>query len=239
MSATTLERIRSAAPTLSVGMASADLSRLGEEMRLLESTGVPLVHFDVMDGRFTPTLTFGPLLVAAVHTALLKDVHLMIEEPLDTLAEYVAAGADVLTIHVESCRHPHRVLQALGQMKNANDPARGIVRGVGLNPGTPLATIEPLLGDCELVLLLAVNPGWGGQSFIPSTAERARRARQLIAASGRDVLLCLDGGVKRDNVAEIAALRADLVVTGSAVFDGRDALGNAQFLLDAVRGARA
>ena len=234
---TAFERIRAAAPTLTVGMATADLSRLGEEMRLLESTGIPLVHFDVMDGRFTPTLTFGPPIVAAVRTSILKDVHLMIEEPLATVGEYVAAGADVVTIHVESCRHPHRVLQALGQMKNANDPDRGIVRGVAVNPGTPLEAIEPLLGDCELVLLLAVNPGWGGQKFIPSTAERAWRAREIIYASGRDVLLGLDGGVKRDNVEEIAKLGADLLVTGSAVFDRKDAAGNARFLQDAVRGA--
>ena len=234
---TAFERIRAAAPTLTVGMATADLSRLGEEMRLLESTGIPLVHFDVMDGRFTPTLTFGPPIVAAVRTSMLKDVHLMIEEPLATVGEYVAAGADVVTIHVESCRHPHRVLQALGQMKNANDPERGIVRGVAVNPGTPLEAIEPLLGDCELVLLLAVNPGWGGQKFIPSTAERAWRAREIIYASGRDVLLGLDGGVRRDNVEEIAKLGADLIVTGSAVFDGKDAAGNARFLQDAVRGA--
>jgi len=234
---TAFERIRAAAPTLTVGMATADLSRLGEEMRLLESTGIPLVHFDVMDGRFTPTLTFGPPIVAAVRTSMLKDVHLMIEEPLATVGEYVAAGADVVTIHVESCRHPHRVLQALGQMKNANDPERGIVRGVAVNPGTPLEAIEPLLGDCELVLLLAVNPGWGGQKFIPSTAERAWRAREIIYASGRDVLLGLDGGVKRDNVEEIAKLGADLLVTGSAVFDRKDAAGNARFLQDAVRGA--
>lgn len=238
MSATAFERIRAAAPTLTVGMATADLSRLGEEMRLLESTGVPLVHFDVMDGRFTPTMTFGPPLVAAVRTSMLKDVHLMIEEPLDTVGEYVAAGADVVTIHVESCRHPHRVLQALAQMKNANDPSRGIVRGIGLNPGTPLEAIDPLLGDCELVLLLAVNPGWGGQKFISATADRARRVREKIAASGRDVLLCLDGGVKRDNAGEIAALGADLVVTGSAVFDGKDAAANARDLLAAVRAAR-
>jgi ribulose-phosphate 3-epimerase len=239
VSATAFERIRAAAPALSVGMATADLSRLGEEMRLLESTGVPLVHFDVMDGRFTPILTFGPPLVAAVRTSLLKDVHLMIEDPLATVGEYVAAGADVVTIHAESTRHPHRVLQALGAMKNANDPSRGLVRGVALNPGTPLESLDPLLDDCELVLLLAVNPGWGGQKFIPSTAARAAQAKQKIAASGRDVLLCIDGGVKRDNIGAIAALGADLIVTGSAVFDGKDALGNARALQDAVRQATA
>ena len=239
MSRAAFERIRAAAPALSVGMATADLSRLGEEIALLERSGVPLVHFDVMDGRFAPALTFGPPLVAAVRTSLLKDVHLMIDEPLATVAEYVAAGADVVTIHAESTRHPHRVLQALGQMKNANDPSRGLVRGVALNPGTPLEALEPLLGDCELVLLLAVNPGWGGQRFIPSTAERAHRVRHMIASQGRDLLLGVDGGVKRDNIGEIAALDVDLVVTGSAVFDGKDALANARALQDAVRRATA
>jgi ribulose-phosphate 3-epimerase len=239
MSGTAFERIRAAAPALSVGMATADLSRLGEEIQLLERSGVPLVHFDVMDGRFTPVMTFGPPLVAAVRTSLLKDVHLMIEDPLATVAEYVAAGADVVTIHAESTRHPHRVLQALGAMKNANDPSRGLVRGVALNPGTPLEVLDPLLADCELVLLLAVNPGWGGQKFIPSTAERAAQVRWKIAASGRDVLFCIDGGVKRDNIESIAALGADLIVTGSAVFDGKDALGNARALQDAVKRATA
>lgn len=239
MSGTAFERIRAAAPALSVGMATADLSRLGEEMQLLERTGVPLVHFDVMDGRFTPILTFGPPLVAAVRTSLLKDVHLMIEDPLATVAEYVAAGADVVTIQAESTRHPHRVLQALGAMKNANDPSRGLVRGVALNPGTPLEALDPLLGDCELVMLLAVNPGWGGQKFIPSTAARAVQVKQKIAASGRDILLCIDGGVKRDNIGDIAKLGADLIVTGSAVFDGKDALGNARALQDAVKQATA
>ena len=239
MGAGAFERIRAAAPTISVGMMTADLLRLGEELEQLGPAGVELVHFDVMDGHFTPTMTIGPPLVKAVKTPLLKDVHLMIEEPLQTVTEYVAAGADVVTIQAESCRHPHRVLQALGQMENANDPARGIVRGVAVNPGTPLEVLDPLLGDCELVMLLAVNPGWGGQSFIPSTAERARRLRERLDGLDRDVLLCVDGGVKRDNVGAITQLGADLIVTGSAVFDGVDPEGNARAMLDAVRRAAA
>ena len=237
MNGTAFARIRAAAPALSVGIATADLARLGEEVELLAGSGVPLLHFDVMDGRFAPILTFGPPLVAAVRTSLLKDVHLMIEDPLATVGEYVAAGADVVTIHAESTRHPHRVLQALGAMKNANDPSRGLVRGIGLNPGTPLEALDPLLGDCELVLLLAVNPGWGGQGFIANTAARAAQVRAKIAASGRDVLLCIDGGVKRDNIGAIAALGADVIVTGSAVFDGKDAPGNVRALQGAAKQA--
>ena len=238
---TALEMLRAASPTLSVGMVTADLLHLGAEIALLERVGVRLVHFDVMDGHFTPSMTLGPPLVAAVKTPLLKDVHLMIEEPLDTVGEYVAAGADVVTIHAEACRHPHRVLQALGQMKNTNDPARGILRGVALNPGTPLEVLEPLLGDLELVLVLAVNPGWGGQKFIANTPGRLARVREMLAGAGRDALLAVDGGVKKDNLAEIAALGPDLIVTGSAVFDGRHPEGNARTMLDLLpsKSARA
>ena len=230
-----LQILRQAAPTISVGMLTADLARLGDELALLERVGVQLVHYDVMDGRFCPMLTVGAPIVAAVQTPLLKDVHLMIEEPLDRLPEFVKAGADIVTIHVESTRHPHRALQALGGMPNANDPDRGIVRGVALNPGTPVEAIEPLLPDCELVLLLAVNPGWGGQAFIESTAARLADARARIAASGRDVILGVDGGIKRDNLARVADMGPDVIVTGSAVFDGKSPETNARTMLDTLR----
>ena len=229
-----LQTLRRAAPTISVGMLTADLRSLGTEIALLEKAGVQLVHFDVMDGRFCPMLTFGPPIVAAVRTPMLKDVHLMIEEPLDQLEAFVAAGADIVTFHVESTRHPHRVLQALGRMENANDPARGLIRGAALNPGTPLDRLEPLLGELDYVMLLAVNPGWGGQAFIESTGDRLARARELIAASGRDILLGVDGGIKKDNLERVAGLRPDLIVTGSAVFDGVDPEANARLMLEVL-----
>lgn len=234
-----LQLLRQAAPTISVGMLTADLARLGDELALLERTGAQLVHYDVMDGRFCPMLTIGAPIVAAVKTPLLKDVHLMIEEPLDRLPEFVEAGADIITIHAESTRHPHRALQALGAMRNANDPARGLVRGVALNPGTPIDVVDPLLPECELLLLLAVNPGWGGQSFIESTAERLLQAREHITRSGRDVILGVDGGVKRDNLARIADMGPDVIVTGSAVFDGKQPEANARAMLDTLHGRSA
>src|SRR5205823_1466167 len=157
-----LDALTMAYRAVSEGAAGADLARL-------DGTGVPLLHFDVMDGCFTPMMTIGPPLVKAVRTPLWKDVHLMIEEPLEKLGDYVAAGADVVTVHAESCTHVHRVLQRLGTMENANDPARGIVRGLALNPGTPLEVLEPLLDELDLVHLLAINPGWGGQKFLPAT----------------------------------------------------------------------
>jgi ribulose-phosphate 3-epimerase len=237
-SPTTFMRLRQQCPTLSVGLLTADLMALGPEISTLERAGVGAVHIDVMDGCFTPTLTVGPPFIRAIKTSLLKDVHLMIREPLATLGDYVAAGADIITVHVEACTHVHRVLQHLGTTPHGVDPARRIVRGIGLNPGTPLETIEPLLDEVELVVLLAVNPGWGGQSFIPSTYRRIERVRQTIGTAEADVLVAVDGGVTRDNIDEIAAAGVDLVVTGSAVFDGRSAAANAEFMLRTVRQGR-
>ncbi|MEM7200727.1 MAG: ribulose-phosphate 3-epimerase [Planctomycetota bacterium] len=230
----TVARLRRAAPTLSVGMVTADLLRLGSEIQLLEDAGVHAVHFDVMDGVFCPMMTIGPPVVKAVRTAMVKDVHLMVDDPLPKLGAFVAAGADVVTLHVEATRHPHRALQELAGMENANDPARGLVRGIALNPGTPVTALDPLLGEVELVLLLAVNPGWGGQRFDPGTPAKIAATQERIRASGRDIVLCVDGGITRANVAEVAGLGADLIVTGSAVFDGKTPADNARAMLAAV-----
>lgn len=232
---TALAILKAAAPTLSVGILTADLLALGAELRVLEQAGITVVHFDVMDGVFVPMLTFGPPVIRAARTALLKDAHLMIDEPLAKVADYVAAGADIVTVHVEASRHVHRVLQQLGQMKNANDPERGIVRGVALNPGTPVEAIAPLLDEIDLVMLLAVNPGWGGQRFIAATSRRIAQARQIAAAASSDVLIAVDGGITLQNVAEVARAGADLIVTGSAVFDGKSAAANAGAMLQALR----
>ena len=234
-----LETLREFAPTISVGILTADLLRLGSEVSLIEQAGVKVVHFDVMDGCFCPMMTLGPPLIKAVKTPLLKDVHLMIEEPLEKVGDYVAAGADLITIHAESCRHPHRVLQQLGKMENANQAARGLIRGVALNPGTPLETLEPLLGELEMILLLAVNPGWGGQKFIESTHERLREVKKMVQKSGNDILIAVDGGIKRDNVAEMGASGVDLVVTGSAVFDGKAPSRNAKNMIAALHASPA
>jgi len=228
--------LRELTPTISVGILTADLLSLGSEVALLEQTDVKLIHFDVMDGCFCPMLTVGPPFIKAVETPLLKDVHLMIQDPGQNISDYVAAGADMVTVHVESCTHIHRVLQALGQMTNANDPRRGLIRGIALNPGTPLEVIEPLLYQVELIMLLAVNPGWGGQQFIESTERRLSKAKRIISDSGREILLGVDGGIKRDNIAEVAQMGADIVVTGSAVFDGKSPVENANFMLNALRG---
>jgi ribulose-phosphate 3-epimerase len=223
-----VDQLRKSCPQVSVGVLTADWMSLGSQLQLLESAGVKLLHFDVMDGCFCPMLTMGAPVVAGLKTSLLKDVHLMIEEPLSKLETFVAAGADIVTVHVESTRHVHRVLQALGKMKNANDESKGIVRGVALNPGTPLEALDPLLDDLEMIVLLAVNPGWGGQKFIPSTWERLEGLKKKV---GDQVLICVDGGITRENVAEAARRGADIIVTGSAVFDGRSPVENAQYMV--------
>jgi ribulose-phosphate 3-epimerase len=229
--------LRESCPTLSVGILTADLLRLGSELALLERAGVKLAHVDVMDGCFCPMMTVGPPFIKALKTPLLKDAHLMVEEPLEKVEQYAAAGADIITIHPEACRHPHRALQQMRGLTNANDPARGIVRGVALNPGTPLETLEPLLDELEFILLLAVNPGWGGQKFIPATSARIALVKQLIVDSDREILLGVDGGITRANVAEVAKTGVDLIVTGSAVFDGKAPEENAKFMLEAVKQA--
>ena len=234
---TILNILRDAAPTLSVGILTADLLSLGSELSLLERTGVKLVHVDVMDGCFCPMMTVGPPFIKALKTPLLKDAHLMIDEPLSKVADYVAAGCDIITVHAEASIHIHRVLQQMRSMTNANDSGRGIVRGVALNPGTPLETLQPLFDELELILILAVNPGWGGQKFIPATAARLAEARRMISASGRDIILAVDGGITRDNITEVAKMGADLIVTGSAVFDGKAPEANAKSMMEAVKPA--
>ena len=231
-----LGRLLDSGPHLTVGMLTADLLHLGDQLGELEAAGVELVHVDVMDGVFCPMLTVGPPVIKAMRTPLIRDAHLMIDDPLSKIDQFVAAGADMITFHLEGARQPHRVLQALGRATNANDPGRGIVRGVGINPSTPLAAVEPLLDELDYLLILAINPGWGGQAFQPSTEGRLAQARRMIEASGRPILLGVDGGITRDNVEHVATLGADVIVSGSAIFDGTaGAAGRASSMLKQVR----
>jgi ribulose-phosphate 3-epimerase len=237
MTGALLEHLLDGGPHLSVGVLTADLMRLGDELRALPPADIDIVHIDVADGAFCPLFTVGAPFVKALPASLYKDAHLLVNDPLAKIDSFVAAGADIITFHLEGAAQPHRVLQALGAMSNANDAARGLVRGVAINPSTPVTAIEPLLEEVELILLLAINPGWGGQRYLASTDARVEQARRLIEASGRRIALGVDGGITRDNVGHAASLGVNLIVSGSAIFDGRNAAANALAMQQLVRDA--
>jgi ribulose-phosphate 3-epimerase len=196
---------------------SADFSRLGEEIRAVEAAGADLIHVDVMDGHFVPNITIGPLVVEACRkvTKLPLDVHLMIENPERYVADFAKAGADYLTVHVETGYHLHRLIQNIREHK-------GVKAGVSLNPATPLESVDHILGDIDMVLIMSVNPGFGGQAFIPSAIEKIRRLRGMIESRKLRIDIEVDGGVKPENAAEISAAGADILVAGSAVFGTKD-----------------
>lgn len=194
---------------------SADFSRLGEEIRAIEAGGADYVHVDVMDGHFVPNITIGPLVVEAARkvTNLPLDVHLMIENPDRYIPDFAKAGADILTVHQETVPHLHRTVQLIRSL--------GKKAGVSINPATPVATLDLILDDLDLVLVMSVNPGFGGQSFIPSCLGKIAALRRMIEERGLKVELEVDGGVKTDNIGRIVAAGADVLVAGSAVF-GKD-----------------
>lgn len=195
---------------------SADFARLGEELKKVEDAGADWIHIDVMDGHFVPNITIGPFIVEAVKkaTSLPLDVHLMIERPEDYISAFADAGADIITVHVETCNHLHRTIQ---QIKEAGKKA-----GVSLNPSTPLVMAECILEDIDLLLIMSVNPGFGGQKFIPSAMEKIREARRMLDKVGSNAYLEVDGGIKLDNIAEAASAGADMFVSGSGIFGTQD-----------------
>jgi len=195
---------------------SADFARLGEEVRAVAAAGADYIHIDVMDGHFVPNLTIGPLVVAAVRkvTSLPLDVHLMIENPDRYIPEFAAAGADLITVHQEAVPHLHRTVQLIKSL--------GKKAGVSINPATPAATLDVILDELDLVLVMTVNPGFGGQGFIESGLAKIEALRREIDRRGLAVELEVDGGVKPDNIGRIAAAGADVFVAGSAVFGAAD-----------------
>ncbi len=199
---------------ISVSILSADFSRLGEQIREAEAAGVDWIHVDVMDGCFVPNLTIGPPIVRALRpvTGLPFDVHLMIEQPERLIPAFAEAGADLLTVHVETCPHLHRTVQQIKEL--------GVKAGVTLNPATPLVALQGILPDVDLVLVMSVNPGFGGQSYIPGSTARVARLRQMLDERGlSSVELEVDGGIKPQNIAQVVAAGATAVVSGSAVFN--------------------
>lgn len=194
---------------------SADFARLGEHVREAEHAGADWIHVDVMDGHFVPNISLGPLIVQALRpvTSLPLDVHLMIEKPERYLADFAKAGADRITVHVETCPHLHHTIQQIREL--------GVKPGVTLNPATPLSTLEPILPDVDLVLIMSVNPGFGGQAYIPATTAKIARLRRMLNEIGSHAEIEVDGGINPATIAEAVEAGATVLVAGSAVFNQR------------------
>ena len=219
-------------PALAPSLLSADLARLRDEIRAAEAGGARLLHLDVMDGHFVPNLTLGPPVVESIRrvTRLPLDVHLMIEEPDRYLERFARAGADLISVHQEAVPHLHRTISYIREC--------GAAAGVGLNPSTPLTMLQEILPELDYVLLMSVNPGFGGQRFIPSVLSKVSALKRMIDASGSRARIEVDGGVGRDNIVDLLESGAEIFVAGSAVFEGGDPRRKTRSLVSLLERAR-
>ncbi len=203
-------------PIIAPSLLASDFLKLQQECDMLNQSQAEYFHLDVMDGRFVPNISYGPMIIEFIRKTTTKvcDVHLMIEEPEKYAEAFKKAGADILTVHIEACKHLHRNIQQIKSL--------GMKAGVALNPHTPVSSLHDILQDIDMVLIMSVNPGFGGQSFIPKTIDKIKELKQMIVTAGLNVMIEIDGGVTLENAPAIVAAGADILVAGNTVFKSTD-----------------
>lgn len=230
-----IKQIKSKTPTLSVNIVDCDLLNLSKIVEQIDGSGLELIHFDVKDGCFVPHMTFGPCVIKAINSKLIKDVHLMIHDPAEKYMDFINSGADIITIHIESDYNLHETLTEIGKAESINHPGQKIIRGLAMNPDIPVEDLAPFLEDVEMVTVMTYNPKVKNGKTDDKLRERIIRIKKMIDYTKKDILLSIKGGINEDNIREYIDLGADILVTGRIIFKNNSIINNINELLSVIR----